>query len=155
MALPLSIIIPTRNEEKYLPRLLDAIKRQTARPMEIFVADNHSTDRTVEIAKSYGCHIVPGGKHPSIGRNSGARHATQPYLLFFDADVQFPDDFLEKNFEEFLKRDLGVASVLSTTDTKSIFDKIGTELNNFYYVATEQLIKNAGGYCIFAKKEIH
>jgi glycosyltransferase involved in cell wall biosynthesis len=155
MALPLSIIIPTRNEEKYLPRLLEAIKRQTARPMEIIVADNHSDDRTVEIAKSYGCIIVLGGKHPSIGRNSGARHATQPYLLFFDADVQIQDDFLEKNLDEFMQRGLGVASCLTETDSTKFIDKAGTAVNNLYYITTERFIKNAGGFCIFAKKAIH
>jgi glycosyltransferase involved in cell wall biosynthesis len=155
MALPLSIIIPTRNEEKYLPRLLEAIGRQTARPIEVIVADNHSTDRTVEIAKSFECRVVPGGNHPSIGRNSGARHATQPYLLFFDADVQIADDFLEKTMEEFMQRGLGVASCLTITDSSQFIDKAGTALNNFYYIATEQFIKNAGGFCIFAKKEIH
>jgi glycosyltransferase involved in cell wall biosynthesis len=61
MALPLSVIIPTRNEEDFLPRLLDGIVRQSQRPSEVIVADNHSSDRTREIAKEYGCIIVPGG----------------------------------------------------------------------------------------------
>lgn len=155
MALPLSIIIPTRNEEKYLPRLLEDIKKQTVQPSEIIVADNHSTDKTPEIAKSYGCKVVRGGDHPAIGRNSGAKEAAQPYLLFFDADVQIPVDFLEKNMAEFIDRGLGVASCLSTPDSKKIIDRIGTAANNTYYSVTEQMLKNAVGYCIFAKKDVH
>lgn len=155
MALPLTVIIPTRNEEKYLPRLLDDLMEQTQRPFEVIVADNHSTDRTREIAKAYNCHVVQGGDHPAIGRNNGARYATQPYLLFFDADVQIPRDFLEKNMAEFMKHHYGVASCLSTPDSNKFIDKAGTAINNFYYVATEQLLKNAVGFCIFAKKSVH
>jgi glycosyltransferase involved in cell wall biosynthesis len=155
MALPLSVIIPTRNEEYFLPRLLDGIVRQSQRPSEVIVADNHSSDRTREIAEEYGCIIVPGGDHPAIGRNSGARHATQPYLLFLDADVQIPSDFLEKNLNEFLSKDLGAASALSLPDSNKVIDKVGTALNNFYFLVSRRWLKNATGYCILVKADVH
>jgi glycosyltransferase involved in cell wall biosynthesis len=129
--------------------------RQSQRPSEIIVADNHSDDRTREIAKEYGCIVVPGGDHPAIGRNTGARHAMQPYLLFLDADVQIPSDFLEKNLNEFLSKNLGVASALSLPESNMAIDKIGTALNNFYYLVSRKWLKNATGYCIFAKADVH
>jgi len=45
----LSIIIPTLNEEKFLPHLLKSLKDQTFKDFEIIVADNNSTDITRSI----------------------------------------------------------------------------------------------------------
>ena len=71
----LSIIIPTLNEEEYLPRLLESIRRQTYRDYEIIVADNNSEDQTRAIAESFGARVSPGGNHPGKGRNRGAEAA--------------------------------------------------------------------------------
>jgi len=106
----LSIIIPTLNEEKYLPILLSQIKKQNFTDYEIIVADAGSTDKTVEIAKSFGCKIVKGGL-PAKGRNEGAKAARGELFLFMDADnIYLPDGFLDKLITEFKKRNLGVAS---------------------------------------------
>lgn len=92
----MSIIIPTLNEEKFLPRLLDSIKKQDSKDYEIIVADAGSKDATVEIAKKYRCKIVQGGL-PAKGRNEGAKIAQGDLLLFLDADVQLPSDFLKNS----------------------------------------------------------
>jgi glycosyltransferase involved in cell wall biosynthesis len=52
--LPVSVIIPVRNEAKNLPRCLQALKEVG----EVLVIDSESTDETVEIARSYGALIV-------------------------------------------------------------------------------------------------
>src|SRR5437870_12191845 len=41
-----SVIIPTWNEAKYLPTLLDSLQNQTRSPLEILIADSESTDGT-------------------------------------------------------------------------------------------------------------
>ena len=81
----ISIVIPAYNEERYLPILLDCIKKQTYKNHEIIVADANSTDSTRQIAKKYGCKVVKGGM-PGIGRNNGAKAAKGEMLLFLDAD---------------------------------------------------------------------
>ena len=86
----LSIVIPAKNEEKYLPKLLASVKKQSFKDYEIIVADNNSKDKTKEIAKSYGCKIVKGGL-PGKGRNAGAKIAKGEIILFLDADVILPD----------------------------------------------------------------
>ncbi len=68
----LSIIIPTLNEEKWLLFILESIKHQNFKNYEIIVADAGSRDKTIAIAKHYGCEIVPGGC-PAAGRNNGAK----------------------------------------------------------------------------------
>ncbi len=76
---------------------------------EVIVADAGSKDKTLEIAKNYGCKIIPGGL-PAKGRNNGAKVAKGDLLLFLDADVILPDNFLKKSLEEFEARKLKVAS---------------------------------------------
>lgn len=107
----LSIVIPTLNEEDYLPLLLESIKKQDLKDYEIIIADAASKDKTVEIARHYGCKIVPGGL-PAKARNSGAAAAKGEILLFLDADVVLPLDFLKKSLEDFNKRKLGIAGFL-------------------------------------------
>ncbi len=105
----LSIIIPTLNEEKYLPLLLNSIKKQSFTDYEIVVADAGSEDRTTEIAKEYGCRVTAGGL-PAKGRNQGAEASQGDLLLFLDAEVLLPEDFLEKALSEFAQRNLDVGS---------------------------------------------
>jgi glycosyltransferase involved in cell wall biosynthesis len=90
----ISVIIPAKNEEKYIKRLLDSLVSQTYKPFEIIIADANSTDNTAKIAVSYHAKIVKGGL-PAKGRNEGAKVANGDYLFFLDADT-----FIEKNFIE-------------------------------------------------------
>ena len=54
-----SVIIPTLNAEKFIESLLkNLIEFQTLKSDEIIVIDSSSQDRTVEIAKSYGCKTI-------------------------------------------------------------------------------------------------
>ena len=86
----LSIIIPTYNEENYLPLLLKSIQAQNFSDYEIIIADAGSQDRTREIARDADCRVVDGGL-PAVGRNRGAESAQGEYLLFLDADVCLTD----------------------------------------------------------------
>ena len=53
-----SLIIPTYNNEPTLRACLDSIKKQTLSPLEVIIADGHSSDETISIAKEFGCKIV-------------------------------------------------------------------------------------------------
>jgi glycosyltransferase involved in cell wall biosynthesis len=105
----LSIIIPALNEEKRLPLLLESIKNQNFFDYEIILADAGSTDKTLEIAKKYGCKVIPGGL-PAKGRNEGAKVAKSDLLFFCDADTILPNNFLKESLTEFEKRKLDIAS---------------------------------------------
>ena len=92
-SLPLSVIIPARNEEDNLPRVLRSLAQQQPAPHEIFVIDDASTDNTATIAREAGARVVPAGPLPTgwTGKNhacnQGALHATGKLLLFMDADT--------------------------------------------------------------------
>ena len=57
-----SIVLIVRNEEKCLPRMLDSLKEFQDRGGEIVICDTGSTDRTAEIARSYGCVVSEVGE---------------------------------------------------------------------------------------------
>ncbi len=127
----LSIIIPTLNEEEYLPALLESIKKQDFTDYEIIVADAGSKDKTVEIAKKYGCQIVLGERGlPANSRNKGAKIAKGDILLFLDADVILPPNFLKNSMQEFNLRKLGIASFCVSFYPKKI---ISYFLVNIFY----------------------
>ena len=149
----LSIIIPTLNEERYLTRLLSEIKKQTFKDYEIIVADAGSTDKTLEIAKSFGCRITKGGL-PAKGRNEGAKVAKGDVFLFCDADnVYFPENFLEKLLKEFQRRNLDIASFPIYVDG-NCFDKLALLVYNFWANITQNFLPHAFN-SILVKREIH
>ena len=151
----LSIIIPTYNEEEYLPILLESIKQQKFDDYEIIIADANSTDRTREIAEEYGCIITEGGL-PAVGRNNGAKIAKGEYLLFLDSDLKLTDDYLRDTIYEFQMERLGIA----ITQMKPLSEKSEAQL--FHYLANQFMIgvekikpHGAGCYGIIVKRELH
>jgi glycosyltransferase involved in cell wall biosynthesis len=97
----IAIVIPTRNEEKNLGRLLQSIRGQNIHS-EVVIVDQQSADRTVEIARDYGCAIVecpPPAFYspPGLNRNLGAAATAAGILLHLDADMELPtSDFLTR-----------------------------------------------------------
>ena len=53
----LTIILPTKNSEKYIRFFLDSLKRQDYQNFMLFVADSQSKDKTIEIIKSYNFNL--------------------------------------------------------------------------------------------------
>ena len=151
----LSIIIPTYNEEEYLPVLLDSIKSQSFDDYEIIVADANSTDKTREVAESYGCTVVDGGL-PAVGRNNGAKIAQGEYLLFLDSDLELTEDYLRNALYEFRMERLGIAITQMTPMSNKIEDKIFHDFANYFMISVEKIKPHgAGCYGIIARKELH
>ena len=151
----LSIIIPSLNEEKYLPLLLDSIKDQKFnQEYEIILADAGSKDKTIEIAKSYGCKITTGGL-PAKGRNEGAKIAKGDLLLFLDADVILEEGFLLESLKKFKQEKLDICAffLIPITEDKKI--KIFCYLfGNLPMKLSEKIIPH-GAMGILVKKSIH
>ncbi|MFM2082027.1 MAG: hypothetical protein RL380_718 [Verrucomicrobiota bacterium] len=98
----ISVIIPARNEEKNLPKLLRSLAAQSVRPKEILVVNDASTDRTADVAQSLGARVVNSQPLPDGWRgktwacHQGAQAATGERLLFLDADTWFESDGLAR-----------------------------------------------------------
>jgi glycosyltransferase involved in cell wall biosynthesis len=90
----LSVVIITHNEEANLTRTLESVKSLVADGKgEIIVVDSGSTDRTVEIAKSFGAKIiVEEWKGFAAQKNSAIDKATGDWILSLDADEEVDRD---------------------------------------------------------------
>lgn len=151
----LSIIIPTLNEEKNLSRLLPLIIKGGFDDYEIIIADNGSTDKTVEIARKNNCIITKGGL-PARGRNSGAKVARGDILFFMDADLKFsPKNFVKRAVEYFKKNDLTVASFPILTQKNNIY--LNPFTMNLFYNIPQILLKKVfpmGAMGIMVRKDV-
>ncbi len=105
--LGISIIIPCKNEEKYISRCIDSLLLQEGVPLdtEIVVVDNGSTDNTLKILESYGSairyYVCPGLSIAGL-RNFGVEKSTKEWVAFVDADVEV-DKHWAKEFNRFLE----------------------------------------------------
>jgi len=138
----LSIIIPTLNEEDYLPRLLASIAMQKFSDYEIIIADAGSTDATLEIAKKYTSIVTKGGL-PGRARNNGAKVAKGELFFFLDADTVLSEDFLQKSLDEFASRKLSMASFCLHPYPEK---KLSYFLMNTFYNKTVLLLENIWPY---------
>lgn len=149
----ISIVIPTLNEERYLPHILDDLEKQTFKDYEIIVADAGSKDKTRKIAEKYGCRVVEGGM-PAEGRNAGAKAAKGDFLVFFDADVRIQKDFLEKAFDEFQKKYFEIATCDMVTTSNDNNIKLILDFYNDYARSVQYFRPSCGGPFIMTTKRL-
>lgn len=97
-----SVIIPTLNEEKFLPKLLASLSEQTQKNFEVIVVDGSSKDKTVRVATSYARKlphlqvIVSKTASLPLQRNLGAQAAKGEWFVFVDADGAVLPYFVER-----------------------------------------------------------
>ena len=85
-----SIIIPTFNGVKDLSQLLNQIRKQTIRVLEVIIIDSQSTDTTVEQALQLGARVIQIAKHEfdhGGTRNFAAARAVGDILVFMTQDA--------------------------------------------------------------------
>jgi len=99
---PISVVIPARNEEATLPLLLGDLARQTLAPAEIICVDDASSDKTADVAMRFGVRVLRITEKPDgwLGKSwacqTGANAAGGDLLLFLDADVRLGPDALSR-----------------------------------------------------------
>ena len=90
--LTLSLCMIVKDEEEMLPGCLEAIRGAVD---EIIIVDTGSTDRTVEIAESFGARVLhfPWNGSFADARNVGHAAATSDWIVYLDADEHLvPED---------------------------------------------------------------
>jgi len=117
MGLTVSIIIPARNEEANLPKLLESLRSSASNQLEVLVVDDESTDDTAATALRYGATVIPAAPLPPgwTGKtwacHQGSAVATGAALFFLDADVRFVEEGYRRIVEYFatLPRDAALS----------------------------------------------
>jgi glycosyltransferase involved in cell wall biosynthesis len=82
-----SVIIPTYNSQKNVKSCLESIINQTYKRIEILVVDRHSSDGTVQIARTLKAKVFQLKSERSEAKNYGARMASGDFLFFVDSDM--------------------------------------------------------------------
>ncbi len=137
-----SVLIPARNEEKIIERMLYTIMQQTYRNIEIIVLDDQSEDRTGKIAE-YVAHIEPrlrvltGKKLPDgwTGKNWAchqlSRDARGELLLFIDADVKLAPEAISCAVAQMNEKQSSMLSVFPTQIMQSFGERLVVPLMNW------------------------
>ena len=161
-----SIIIPTLNEEKLLPKILNQIKVNeiTSRfDAEVIISDGGSTDRTIDIAYSYSNKVIlhkeASRQNIAGGRNIGVKLADGEYLIFLNADIIFHDII---KFFEYLENNFAGSQFLGMTCNVKIFpeeeiltDRIFHSFLNFYFYSLNVFGMGMGrGECQVISKKV-
>lgn len=96
----ISIVVPTLNEEKNIKTCLDSIFKQDypKKLLEVFVVDNYSTDKTLQIAKKYPVKIIMSlVKDAQVSKMIALDRARGDLFYFTDADLEFKSkDYLSR-----------------------------------------------------------
>lgn len=156
-----SVIIPTLNEEKYLPTILKSLSVQTFRQFELLVVDANSKDGTQKVYEQYKKHFPSARlfqsekRHVSAQRNLGARMAKGQYLIFFDADVDMGPTFLEEIHIAALKQKFVFATTWVVPDSQESVDEMMILMSNLGIELINSLQKpTMWGFNIMIKRDV-
>jgi len=138
--LKVSVIIPCYNEQDSLPRCLEALTSQSIKPYEVIVVDNNSTDKTAELARSFGAKVIKEKSQGVIAaRNSGMNAAKGDILARIDADTAVTADWVEELLRSF--SDNEVVAVSGTGDFYDLpFTSGSRAFRNFFAVTLNRWI---------------
>lgn len=116
----LSIIVPVYNVEKYLPKCLESLIKQTLKDIEIICVNDGSMDNSLAILKEFASKDsrikIIDNQHQGVAktRNTGIEQSTGKYIGFVDSDDYIDIDFFEKLYNSATKSnsDIAIASIL-------------------------------------------
>jgi glycosyltransferase involved in cell wall biosynthesis len=101
-----SVIVPVYNGEQYLKEALDSVLGQSAKPFEVLVIDDGSTDTTAELVRQYGDrvrYIRRDNGGAAAARNDGVKNVCGEYIAFLDADDYWSKQKLALQLREIKK----------------------------------------------------
>ena len=110
----ISVIVPVYNVEKFLPKCIESIMKQTFKNIEIILLNDGSTDNSLEICNTYAekDERIKVYSHSNMGlgptRNRGLEIATGDYLAFVDSDDYISQDGLASLYKKAVENNLDI-----------------------------------------------
>lgn len=161
-----TLIIPARNEEKTLGRLLNSVKGQSAPPGEVIVVDDHSEDSTAQIASQHGVKVLRSLELPQgwagkpWGCWQGALAAKGKILVFLDADTFLSSEGLTKILSAFTEYG-GLVTVQPYHQMERLYERLSAffniitmaSMNAFTPLGSRLNPVGAFGPCVVCSKE--
>jgi len=173
----LTVIVPARNEEQSIGECLKSLVSQSesvfelGRDWELIVVDDHSTDRTAEIARSVaGVTVMEAAKLEKgwTGKNSAiwtaARKARGKWILFTDADTIHEEGDLHRAMHEAARHKVGMLSysprqLVSGVWQRALMPLVFSELSLAYPPAKvsdpNQRVAAANGQFLLVEREAY
>ncbi len=152
-----SIIVPTLNEEDFLPKLLKNLKKQKEKNFEVIIVDGFSKDNTEKVCLSYikeiPINFYKVKRSVSFQRNFGATKAKGKYLIFLDADASVSAGF-SNSLKKYILKNKGLVLIPyivpdeKTTEAQFIF-KVSNLLPELSHNIGKPFSK--GGHMIWEK----
>ena len=163
-----SVIIPARDEEINLTRLLESLDLQNLESTEIIVVDDQSQDKTVEIAEKFGHRVIRSSTPPDswLGKPwacwQGAEAASHEILLFLDADVALEPGAASRLLANFLDGE-GLLTVQPFHLMRKNYERLSAIFNIVAMAGVNAFtplrlrLKPAGAFgpCMMCRKEVY
>jgi glycosyltransferase involved in cell wall biosynthesis len=155
----ISVIIPTYNREKTLPRAINSVLNQTYKNWELIIVDDGSIDNTKKILKPYLKnkkikYYYKKNEGVSSARNLGIKKARGEYIALLDSDDEFLREKLEIQLEEMEKfnSNFSICNSFEIRDLKSrqVYNFQNSFLFNLdYFMKTK--IQHSASFMVFRK----
>lgn len=135
-----SVVVSTRNSQKYLKRALQSIKKQTYKNWELIVVDNFSADKTVEIAKKFTKKVFRIGPERSTQYNFAVKKSHGKYIYRIDSDFVVEPNVITECVEKCERDGLDAIAVHNTSDPTVSFWSRVRKLERDCYVDDDSIV---------------
>ena len=145
----ISVIIPTLNEAENIGKLIKHLKLNAeGMRLEIIVVDGESTDKTVEIAQTFGATVFIAPKSRAKQMNFGAKNAQGEVLYFVHADCLPPKTYIA-DIQDAISNGYPIGCFRYKFDSNSFLLKLNAYFNRF-----SPLWCRGGDETLFVTKEV-
>lgn len=157
-----SIIIPTLNEEHFLPLILSDLDRQKDKNFEVIIIDGASVDKTRDIANEFSKKLEltfyqVGKRNVSLQRNVGAQKSKGTFMVFLDADASISPYFTKKLHSYILLTKGLVFLPAMAPDEVNSQTKVVFNFTNFIIEMSQSIGRpfSSGGSMVFERNFFH
>ena len=150
----ISVCMPTYNGERYIQSQMDSILKQLGEKDEVIISDDSSTDRTIEIIRSYNdprIKIFYGSYHsPIFNLENAMAHAKGDYIFLSDQDDEWMPNKVKMTMEYLSKYDCVVSDAIVVDGDDNVISESFFEQRNSRTGKVHNLMRNCYLGCCMA-----